>query len=103
MRRAIARIFRRKGIDTIVDAANRSVHATSDSSIVLGRSRSAPTKISKITALGAGLLLFLLNAFICAKLATIEYLRAMHSIEGAYIGISRYVTENWGDLTWFPA
>jgi hypothetical protein len=53
--------------------------------------------------LGAGLLLFLLNWYICGKLATIEYLRAMHSIEGAYIGISRYVIENWRDLTWFPA
>ncbi len=54
-------------------------------------------------AAGAAILLFLLNWYICGKLATIEWLNAMHSIEGAYIGISRYVMQSWGDLTWFPA
>jgi len=55
-----------------------------------------------VLALTAGILLFGLNWYICGKLATIEWLNDMHSIEGAYISISRYAIENWGDLTWFP-
>jgi hypothetical protein len=47
-------------------------------------------------------LLFAVNWFIAGKLASIEYLDAMHSIEGAYIAISRYAMQNWGDLGWFP-
>ncbi len=48
------------------------------------------------------LALFLLNFYICRELFRIEYLRHMGSIEGAYIGISRYVMSHWRDLTWFP-
>jgi hypothetical protein len=46
--------------------------------------------------------LFLLNVYICRELFRIEYLRHMGSIEGAFIGISRYVREHWNDLTWIP-
>ncbi len=56
----------------------------------------------RLNAIAAALLLFLLNWYICGKLAAIEWLNDMHSIEGAYIGISRYVIRNWGDLSWFP-
>lgn len=45
--------------------------------------------------------LFLLNFYICHELFHIEYLRFMGSIEGAFIGISRYITAHWNDLTWF--
>ncbi len=48
------------------------------------------------------LALFLMNFYICHELFRIEYLRHMGSIEGAYIGISRYVMSHWRDLTWFP-
>ena len=48
------------------------------------------------------LALFLLNLYICHELFAIEYLRFMESIEGAFIGISRYVMLHWNDLTWFP-
>jgi len=47
-------------------------------------------------------LLFGLNLLVAGKLASIEYLDAMQSIEGAYIAISRFAMHNWGDLTWFP-
>jgi hypothetical protein len=46
--------------------------------------------------------LFLINALIVRELFFIEYTREMGSIEAAYISISRYITENWSDLTWFP-
>jgi hypothetical protein len=52
--------------------------------------------------LAAALALFAINWFIAGKLASIEYLDAMQSIEGAYIAISRYAMQNWGDLSWFP-
>ncbi len=47
-------------------------------------------------------LLFGLNFYVCRELFSIEYLRHMGSIEGAYIGISRYAMAHWRDLTWFP-
>ena len=46
--------------------------------------------------------LFLLNLYVCRGLLRVEYLRHMGSIEGAYIGISRYAMEHWRDLSWFP-
>ena len=48
------------------------------------------------------LALFLLNLYICRELLHIEYLPFMGSIEGAFIGISRYAMAHWHDLTWFP-
>jgi len=42
------------------------------------------------------------NVYICRELFRIEYLHQMGSIEGAFIGMSRYVTTHWNDLTWFP-
>ncbi len=46
--------------------------------------------------------LFLLNGYICRGLSGVEYLRHMLSIEGSFIGMSRYAMEHWRDLTWFP-
>ena len=48
------------------------------------------------------LALFAINYYICRELFSIEYLRHMGSIEGAFIGISRYAMHHWRDLTWFP-
>src|SRR5580658_1743258 len=48
------------------------------------------------------LILFGLNVYVCRELFHVEYLRHMGSIEGAYIGISRYALAHWRDLTWFP-
>jgi hypothetical protein len=46
--------------------------------------------------------LFLLNLWITHEFLTTEYLDHMGSIEGAYIAIARWASENWRDLTWFP-
>ncbi len=53
------------------------------------------------SALGA-LALFAANVYVCRELFRIEWLRHMGSIEGVYIGISRYAMEHWRDLSWFP-
>ena len=42
------------------------------------------------------------NWFVCRELFTVEFLRHMGSIEGAFIAISRYTMENWPDLSWWP-
>ncbi len=44
----------------------------------------------------------LLNLWIVHELLTIEFTDHMFSIEGSFIGLARYIGENWGDLTWFP-
>jgi hypothetical protein len=48
------------------------------------------------------LLLLAVNLYIAKDLFFLEYGQFMWSIEGAYIAISRYMIENWRDLTWFP-
>ncbi len=58
-------------------------------------------RVSNRTALLA-LALFGINLYICHELFSIEYLRHLNSIEGAFIGIARYAMHHWGDLTWFP-
>jgi hypothetical protein len=48
------------------------------------------------------LLLFAANYWACARLFRTHYTVHMGSIEGAYIGLSRYILEHWGELEWFP-
>ena len=48
------------------------------------------------------LVLFGLNALICAPLFRIEYLDQMSSIEGAFIALARYMRNHAGDLAWCP-
>lgn len=48
------------------------------------------------------LLLFAVNCYFAKDLYSLEYSRYMGSIEAAYIAISRYMTANWRDLSWFP-
>lgn len=48
------------------------------------------------------LLLVAVNAFICRRLFVTEYLDRMGSIEGAYIGLSRWILEHPRQLDWFP-
>jgi hypothetical protein len=47
-------------------------------------------------------LLFAANFWISSRLFRTEYTTHMGSIEGAYVGLSRYMMEHWGELTWFP-
>ena len=46
--------------------------------------------------------LFLVNVYICRELFRTEYLNQMGSIEAAFIGLARYVRDNFTDLAWFP-
>jgi hypothetical protein len=56
----------------------------------------------KFGAWGGALALLALNWFIVGRLASVEHLRYMHSVEGSFIAVSRYIASNWGDLSWFP-
>jgi hypothetical protein len=48
------------------------------------------------------LALLALNVYFTKELFTIEYTQYMGSIEAAFISISRYMLDNWRDLSWFP-
>ena len=43
-----------------------------------------------------------LNAWICARLFTTEYLDQFSSVDGAFISIARYLSQHWGDHSWWP-
>ena len=60
---------------------------------ILSRLSSAPV---------LALVLFLTNAWICRGLFTIEYTRYLDSIEGAYIGLARWMVAHPFDWSWFP-
>src|SRR5258707_4274637 len=57
---------------------------------------------SKLRTAGIAALLFFANAFVCWKLFFTEYLNQMASIEGAFIAFSRYVMQNYRDMSWLP-
>src|ERR1700730_10774283 len=46
--------------------------------------------------------LFLLNAYICGRLFRLEFHQHWNSVEGLFISITRFVMQNWFDLTWVP-
>jgi hypothetical protein len=57
---------------------------------------------SRLKSILCGVVLLGLNAWICQRLFGMEYLRHMSSIEGAYVGIARYLSTHWRDMGWFP-
>jgi hypothetical protein len=59
-------------------------------------------KLLSRATLAAAALLTYLNVYICRDLFRTEYLSRMESIEGSYIGISRYILNHPRDLGWFP-
>jgi hypothetical protein len=46
--------------------------------------------------------LLALNAWIVARLFVTDYTLWMGSVEGAYIGLSRWIQTHWTELGWFP-
>src|SRR6266478_7698866 len=48
------------------------------------------------------LVILAINVYFTRELFTLEYSQYMGSIEAAFISISRYMLDNWRDLTWFP-
>jgi hypothetical protein len=63
--------------------------------------RKLPSRSALLTAACASIV-FLLNAIICRPLFRTEWVVHMFSIEAAYIALTRYVLDNFPDLTWFP-
>jgi len=43
-----------------------------------------------------------LNLAICWRLFKVEYTNNFSSIEGAFIGLARYISQHWGDFAWWP-
>jgi len=66
----------------------------------------ADTKRSILSPLASPLVLvsvlFLLNAYLCRELFSTEYLRFLDSIEGAYIGLARWIGGHPFEWKWFP-
>jgi hypothetical protein len=46
--------------------------------------------------------LFSVNAFVTLRLFHSDYIAQMPSIEGAFIGLARYIRDHFPDLTWMP-
>ncbi|HXB69609.1 MAG TPA: hypothetical protein VNY05_15265 [Candidatus Acidoferrales bacterium] len=61
-----------------------------------------PSDKARTKTAAAALALFALNALITLRLFHVDYTRQMGSIEGAYIGLARYVAHHLRDLSWFP-
>jgi hypothetical protein len=57
---------------------------------------------ARLNSLILAAVLFVLNLWMVRSLLTAEFLNQMSSIEGAYIGLARYIAGNWPDLSWFP-
>ena len=47
-------------------------------------------------------MLFCVNAFVTLRLFHSDYIAQMPSIEGAFIGLARYIRDHFPDLTWMP-
>jgi len=68
-------------------------------------SRAKPTRPHRSPPLARAdsvLVLFGLNALICAPLYRVEYLDQMSSVEGVFIALARYMRDHAGDLYWCP-
>lgn len=58
--------------------------------------------VNRVKVASLPLVLFAVNALVCRRLFSIEYLASRDSIEGLYIGLVRHVARNWPDLWWWP-
>ena len=55
-----------------------------------------------LVSLAYSVALFGLNAWVVRKLFTTEYLDALHSVEGSFITISRFILDHPNNLEWWP-
>lgn len=52
--------------------------------------------------LACAVALFLLNVYITLRLFQVGVYQHMLSVEGVFVGLTRFISKNWGDLTWLP-
>ena len=52
--------------------------------------------------LAAAFTLAALNVWICWRLFKVEYTFSFSSVEGFFVGIERYISQHWGDHSWWP-
>jgi uncharacterized membrane protein len=43
-----------------------------------------------------------LNAWICWRLFTLDYINEFSSIDGAFVSIARYLSRHWSSHSWWP-
>jgi hypothetical protein len=46
--------------------------------------------------------LFVLNVYIAGRLFQVDFYNHLSSVEGVFVGLTRFISQNWGDLTWLP-
>jgi hypothetical protein len=46
--------------------------------------------------------LFFLNVYIAGRLFQVDFYNHLFSVEGVFVGLTRFISQNWGDLTWLP-
>ena len=59
-------------------------------------------KSEKLRSPAAALSLLALNIAVCWRLFTVEFTGHFGSIEGSFIAIARYLSQHWGDSSWWP-
>jgi hypothetical protein len=52
--------------------------------------------------LSAVVFLLAVNLANCWRLFRVDYSTQFGSIEGAFVGLARYISRHWGDFSWFP-
>jgi hypothetical protein len=55
----------------------------------------------RVRSLGAGLIIFLVNLFVCGRLLHTRYLDQLSSIEGVFIALEKYIQGHWPAYDWF--
>lgn len=63
---------------------------------------SRPRFTDAVSSIFPAVVLFAVNAYVCANLFAIEYTQHMESAESVYIGLSQFAMDHWGHLTWCP-
>ena len=57
---------------------------------------------SVLRTLASAVALFFLNVYITLRLFQVGVYHHMLSAEGLFVGLTRFIAANWGDLTWLP-
>jgi len=56
----------------------------------------------RLADIGAAILLYALNVFVAWRLFFAEYTPHFNSVEGAFIGLARYMSRHLGHWSWYP-
>lgn len=57
---------------------------------------------AKLKTASLAAVLLAVNCYVVRDLFSVGFINQMASIDGAHIGVARYLAEHWRDLGWFP-